>query len=163
MQEIFTPCLIQRIMKACWNQDPMKRPSMAQVVQWSKLPELKSLRIQYHLKPTRLLSVGQCLVLRDHLHQYAPNKPSNIQYTIPNSNNSASLFSSISAQTSQAERKLNTANHHSQVWVAQENENKTSKLTIFTFRSSDLGFYVSIITIYVCQCTTVIVDVFAGT
>ena len=131
-------------MKACWNQDPMKRPSMAQVVKWSQLPEFLLLRIQYHLKPIRLLGVGQCVVLREYLHQYATNRPSNIQFTIPNSEHSASLFPSISAHTPQAKRKQSTTDHHSQVWIAQENEDTTSKLTIFTFRSSDLGYRVRI-------------------
>ena len=129
VQERFTPCLIQCIMKACWNQNPRERPTMSQVV-------------EYHLGPTRLLSVGQCQVLRDHVHQYATNKPSNIQYTIPNCECTTSLFSCISAQTPQAERKQNTTSDHSQVWIAQENRDATSKLTIVTFRSSDLGFYV---------------------
>lgn len=144
VQENFTPRLIQKIMKACWNQDPMERPSMAQVVKWSQLPELQSLRIQYHLKPARLLSVGQCVVLRDHVHQHATKRPSNIQSTIPNDEHSISLFSSKSTLTPKPKRKLNTTNHHNQVWIAQENEDTTSKLTIFTFRSSDLGFYVRI-------------------
>ena len=144
VQENFTPRLIQKIMKACWNQDPMERPSMAQVVEWSQLPELQYLRIQYHLKPTRLLGVGQCAVLRDHSHQYATSRPSNIQFTLPNSEHSTSLFSSTAARTPQTKRKQSTINRHSQVWIAQENEDTTSKLTIFTFRSSDLGFYVRI-------------------
>ena len=129
-------------MEACWNQDPKERPSMAQIVEWSLLPELKHLRIQYHLNPTELLSVGHCVVLRDHLHQCATSKPLHIQYTIPNCEHYTSLFSSISAQTPSAKRKENTASYHSQVWIAQKNEDVTSKLTIFTFRSSDLGYYV---------------------
>lgn len=129
-------------MKACWNQDPKERPSMAQVVKWSQLPELQSLRIQCHLKPTRLLSIGQCLVFRDHLHEYTTKKQSNIQYTIPNCEQFTSLFSSISAQTPPAKRKQKTADYHSQVWIAQEKDDVTTNLTIFTFRSSDLGFYV---------------------
>ena len=50
----------------------------------------------------------------------------------------------MSAQTSPTKRKHKTADHHSQVWIAQEEDDATSKLTIFTFRSSDLGFYVII-------------------
>jgi len=131
-------------MKTCWDQDPKERPSMAQIVKWSQLTELQSLRIQYHLPQTRLLSTGQCLVFRDHLHEYTARKQSNIQYTIPNCEHLTSLFSSMSAQTSPTKRKHKTADHHSQVWIAQEEDDTTSKLTIFTFRSSDLGFYVRI-------------------
>ena len=129
-------------MRACWNQDPRERPSMMQVVKWSQLQELLSLRILHHLNPTKLLSIGQCVVLRDHLHQYTTNRPSNIQYTIPNCEKLPSLFSSISAQTLPAKRKKKITDHHSQVWIAQEADTTRSKLTIFTFRSGDLGFYV---------------------
>ena len=159
VQENFTPRFIQKVMKACWNQDPMERPSMAQVVKWSQLPELQSLRIQYHLKPARLLSVGQCVVLRDHVHQYATNKPSNIQFTISNAEHFTSLFSSKSALTPKPKRKQSTTNHHSQVWIAQENKDTTSKLTIFTFRSSDLGFYVrTIVLILMISCIIHYID-----
>ena len=116
---------------------------MAQVVQWSQLPELISLRLQYHLEPINLLSTGQCLVLRDHVHEYTMNKPSNIKFTLPYSENAASdhLFSDKFTYSPKAERRQSTANHHSQVWIAQE-KGTTSKVTILTFRSSDLGYYV---------------------
>ena len=112
---------------------------MTQVVKWSLLPELQSLRLQYHLNPVTLLSVSQCTVLRDHVHQNVASKPSKIQYTIPNCEPYPPLFSSISAQTPPVERENNTMDHYSQVWIAQGNE-----MTILTFRSSDLGFYVSV-------------------
>ena len=115
---------------------------MTQVVKWSLLPELQSLRLQYHLNPTTLLSVSQCTVWRDHVHLDVASKPSNVQYTIPNCEPYPPLFSSISAQTPPVERQENTMDHHSQVWIAQGNENE---MTILTFRSSDLGFYVSVI------------------
>ena len=133
-------------MKACWNQDPMERPSMAKVVKWSQLLELQCLRLQYHLNPTVLMSVGQCVVLRDHVHQDATSRPLNIQFTIPHSEDPASLFSSASAaQTPRTKRKQSTTDHHSQLWLAQEEGDEPSKLTILTFRSSDLGLYVSCI------------------
>ena len=127
-------------MKVCWNQDPKERPSMMQVVEWSLLPELQSLRLQYHLNPTTLLSISHCTVWKDHVHQDVASKPSKIQYTIPNCELHPPLFCSTSAQTVSVERQDNTMDHYSQVWIAQGNENE---MTILTFRSSDLGFYVS--------------------
>lgn len=135
-------------MKACWNQDPNKRPNMAQVVKWSKLPELQSLRIIHQLKPTKLLTICQCRVVRDHVHHSTTDKPQNIQHTIPNCENFKSLFSSLSPQTPPSKRKQNVANNHTQIWIAQDKDEATTKLTIVTFRSSDLGYYVRSLNFY---------------
>ena len=143
LQENLTPCLFQHIMKVCWNQNPSDRPNMAQVVEWSQFPELKFLRTIHQLEPRKLLGVCQCQVVRDHVHQYATVKPENIQSTIPNCDRLKSLFSSLSSQTPRSKRKHSTSNNHTQIWIAQEKDKVTTKLTIVTFRSSDLGYYVS--------------------
>ena len=143
LQENFTPCLFQRIMKACWSQNPSDRPNMAQVVKWSQFPELKSLRTIHQLEPRKLLEICQCQVVRDHVHQLATVKPQNIQSIISNCNHFKSLFSSLSSHTPQSKRKQSTSNNHTQIWIAQDKDEVTTKLTIVTFRSSDLGCYVS--------------------
>ena len=131
-------------MKACWNQDPNSRPNMAQIVEWSQYLELKSLRTIHQLDPRKLLGICQCQVARDHVHQHATVKLQNVQNILPNCGHFKSLFSSLSSQTPQSKRKQSTSNNHTQIWIAQDRE-VTSKLTIVTFRSSNLGYYVSIL------------------
>ena len=130
-------------MKACWNQNPNDRPNMAQVVKWSQCMELKSLRIIHQLKRRKLLGICKCQVVRDHVHQHATVKPQNVHSILPNCDHFKSMFSSLSSQTPQSKRKQSTSNNHTQIWIAQDNDEVTSKLTIVTFRSSDLGCYVS--------------------
>lgn len=130
-------------MKACWKQNPSDRPNMAQVVEWSRCAELKSLRTIHQLEPRKLLEVCQCQVVRDHVHQHSTVKSQNTQSIIPNCDRFKSLFSSLSSHIPQSKRKQSTSNNHTQIWIAQEKDEVTTKLTIVTFRSSDLGCYVS--------------------
>ena len=131
-------------MKACWNQDPNNRPNMAQIVGWSQYLELKSLRTIHQLDPRKLLlGICQCQIVRDHVHQHVTVKPQNVQSILPNCGHFKSLFSSLSSQTPQSKRKQSTSNNHTQIWIAQDEDKVTSKLTIVTFRSSNLGCYVS--------------------
>ena len=135
----FTPCLFQRIMKACWNHNPDDRPNMAQIVEWSQLPELQCLRTIHHLEPRKLLGICQCQVVRDHMHQpKSQNLPQN-----PNCEDFKSLFSSLSLQTPQSRRRQIISNKHTQIWIAQDvTDEAVTKMTIVTFRSSNLGYYV---------------------
>ena len=128
-------------MKACWNHNPSDRPNMAQVVEWCQFPELQSLRTIHQLEPRKLLGICQCQVIRDHVHQHATVKPQNSQ-SIQKCAHFKSLFSSLSSQTPQNRRKQNTSNNHTQIWIAQDEVKATTKMTIVTFRSSDLGYYV---------------------
>ena len=130
-------------MKACWNQNPNNRPNMAQIVKWSQCMELKSLRIIHQLQPRKLLGICKCQVVQDHVHQHAIVKPQNILNTFPNCGHFKSLFYSLSSQTPQSKRKQSASNSHTQIWIAQDKDEVTSKLTIVTFRSSDLGCYVN--------------------
>ena len=155
-QENFTLCLVHKIMKCCWHQDPRERPTMAQVLEWSKLPELCCLRTIHSLPSSELLCTCQCQVTRNHKHEYLNSRPSNVQCTIEKCEQYPPLFSSITSQSPPINRRRNKVNHHTQVWIAQYSDEVTSKLTIFTFRSSDLGYRVSssefcnIITIIAC-------------
>ena len=115
---------------------------MRQVLEWSSLQELASLRTVYHLEWKRLSCVCQCLVTRDHTHHFIATNPPNVKYTIPNCQY-APLFSSLPTQIIPNIKERCIVNHHTQVWVAQVNDDGvTSKLTIVTFRSSDLGYWV---------------------
>lgn len=129
-------------MKACWNHNPSDRPNMAQVVKWSQFPELQSLRTIYQLESRKLLGICQCQVVRDHVHQHATIKQQNLQSIMPNYSLFNSLFCSLSSQSPQRKRKQNTSNNHTQIWIAQDKDDTTTKITIVTFRSSDLGCYV---------------------
>lgn len=135
-------------MKCCWQQDPRDRPCMGQVVEWSKLQELASLRTVYQLEWKRLSCVCQCLVTRDHAHHFTATHPANVKYTIPNCERYPPLFSSLHTQIFSNVKERCKVNQHTQVWLAQVNDDAaTSKLTIVTFRSSDLGYWVSNYTI----------------
>ena len=131
-------------MEVCWNQNPNDRPSMAQVVRWSQLPELQSLRMIHYLEPAKLLSICQCQVVRDHVHQDRVDK-SYLKHVIPNCKQFVSPFSSLSSQTPPSKRKSNISNKHTQIWIAQDMNETATKMTIVTFRSSDLGYYVRIL------------------
>ena len=130
-------------MKVCWSHNPDNRPSMAQVVKWSQFPELQSLRTIHELELKRLSGICQCQVVRDHVHQHATVKPQNLQHVIPNCEKIQSLFSSLSSLTPQIKRRKPKSDKHTQIWIAQDKDEITTKLTIVTLRSSDLGYYVS--------------------
>lgn len=150
----FTPCLFQRIMKVCWNQNPDDRPSMAQIVEWSQFPELQSLRTIHQLEPRKLLGICQCQVVQDDVHQPSTIEPKNLQH-IPSYERFNPLFSSLSSQTPQSKRKHAAS---TQIWIAQDVKDEAiAKVTIVTFRSSDLGYYVRCC---VACCTNVLFPIF---
>ena len=139
-------------MQQCWQKDPKERPTMAQIVKWSKQKELKSLRIMQSLESNGLLCVCQCNV--NHTNQNPIEMPLNFQSTIPNCESVVPLFSSLSSHSLKTKstqlpdhRAKATNTQHIQIWVAQSDKD-TSKLTIITFRSSDLGYWVSSCTMF---------------
>lgn len=128
-------------MQLCWKQDPKERPTMAQIVKWSKQKELKSLRTILSLESKKLLCVCQCYV--NHVKQNTVEEPLIFQSTIPGCESFTPLLSSLSSHSLQTESRTKAINaQHIQIWVAQS-DNGASKLTIITFRSSDLGSWVS--------------------
>ena len=131
-------------MQCCWRQDPKERPTMAQVVKWSKLDELKSLRTILSLQSKELLCVCQCHV--NLVIQNAAEKPLNIHSTLPNCDSYTPLLFSMHAQSplakSACHKAEDSSHQHIQIWVAQGDGSGT-KLTIVTFRSYDLGYWVS--------------------
>lgn len=134
-------------MRCCWRQDPKERPTMAQIVKWSKQTELKSLRTFLSLESKEILCVCQCHV--NHVNRNVAKKPLNFQSTLPNCESFTPLLSSLCAQSPQAKathlldhnaEELNP--QHVQIWVAHGNKD-AAKLNIITFRSHDLGYWVS--------------------
>ena len=123
-------------MECCWQQDPKSRPSMAEILEWSKLPELCSLRTIHQLEPNLISCIFQCQVMRDH-------KLPSIQQTFLNCQSFPSFFTLIKPASPPTNRSKDKVNHHTQVWLTQDKDDTTSKLTIFTFRSSELGYRVS--------------------
>lgn len=143
IQEHFTPCLFQHIMRACWNHNPDDRPNMAQVLKWGQLPELQSLRTIHQLEHKKLLSICLCSAAQNCAHQHAANIPENQQHIIPNCDNFDPLFSSISIQTPLGDRQENTATSYMQMWIAQNNAESATKLTLVTSKSDRFGYQVS--------------------
>ena len=133
-------------MRACWNHNPDDHPNMAQVLEWSQLPELLSLRTIHQLEHKRLLASCLCSgsVAENHAHKCVTNKPENQQHVIPNCDHFDPLFSSISTQTPLGERQENAATDHDyiQTWIAQVDAEITTKLTIVTFKSDHFGYHV---------------------
>lgn len=131
-------------MRCCWRQDPKERPTMAQVVKWSKQAELKSLRTILPLESKDVLCVCQCHV--NHVVQNITEKPLHVQSTLPNCESYTPLLFSMHAQSPSAnstcQESEGSTHQHVQIWVAQDNSDAT-KLTIITFRSCDLGYWVS--------------------
>jgi len=134
-------------MQCCWKQNPKERPTMAQIVKWSKQAELKSLRTILPIESKHLHCVCQCHI--NHINQNAANKLLKFQSTIANCVSFTPLFSSLSKDSPQTKSR-HFLNHHAktinaqhiQIWIAHS-ENGASKLTIITFRSCDLGYWVS--------------------
>ena len=132
-------------MRCCWRHDPKERPTMAQVVKWSKQVELKSLRTILSLESKDVLCVCQCNV--NHVIQNVTEKPLHVQSTLPNCESYTPLLLSMHGQSptviSTRQQSEGHSNHQRvQIWVAQGNSGAT-KLTIITFRSCDLGYWVS--------------------
>ena len=124
-------------MRACWNHNPEDRPGMAQVVEWSQLPELQSLRTIHQLVHKKILAICQCSVAQS---QHATNKPQKKQNIIPNCDHFVPLFSS--SEPLSREKQENTTNDYIQMWIAQDNVENSTKLTIVTCKSDHFGFNV---------------------
>ena len=139
-------------MRRCWKQDPNERPTMAQVMKWSKQAELQSLRTFYSLEAKELLCVCQCNV--NHVNQNVVEKPENFQSIIPECESFTPLLSTMCAQspldigTRLLDDNKTFGPQHIQIWVAHGKR----KLTIITFRSCDLGYWVSSLLNYACNC-----------
>ena len=142
---------MQKMMIQCWDHDSHKRPTMAQIKEWSALPEFPILRTVFRLKPGQLSTVCQCLVNRYHLHlissadQVSTNNlallPTTNENLLPSSEET--LFSPFRAGSLTSLLNKKKADQHNQVWITQETDAKnTSQLAIITYRSGELGYRV---------------------
>ena len=130
-------------MQCCWKQDPNERPSMTQVIKWGKLTELKSLRAILPLEAKELICVSHCNVNHTSVDPKEVEKPSNFEQIIPECESFTPLLHFMMSQSpldmSAGHMHNHTETEHVQIWVAHSN----TKLTIISFRSCDLGYWVS--------------------
>ena len=136
---------MQRLMRQCWDHDPHQRPTMAEIKEWTKLPEFSSLRTVCQLPNGNFSAASHCVVTCNHIHgeDSVLNKIPSPTTILPGEEKD--LFSSpitiSSTKTSTILRKK--GNKYSQVWIAQESESMdTSQLSIFVYKSDDLGYRV---------------------
>ena len=150
-QGTWTPYLMQRTMRQCWDHDPHKRPTMARIKEWTKLPEFPSLRTVCRLPSGHLYAVSHCVVDRNHIHgadlviKTAPSPTEILSDGQEDLFCSALTISSIRTSTLLHKK----ANKTSQVWITQESESKdTSQLSIIVYKCNDLGYRVSPLSMY---------------
>ena len=139
-------------MQCCWKQDPNERPSMTQVIKWAKLTELKSLRAILSLEAKELICISHCNVNHMNVNPKDVEKPLNFEKTFPECESFTPLLHFMMAQSPSDTSTRCLHNHtetkHIQIWVAHSD----TKLTIISFRSCDLGYWVSLLLIYCCVC-----------
>ena len=139
---------MQKTMTQCWDHDPHRRPTMAEIKEWTKLPEFPSLRTVCRLPNGQLSAVCQCVVDRSHIHGVVGLSVTKLTLSSPTttlSDEKEELFcSSITTSTKIATLLHKKASKYSQVWVTQESESKdVSHLSIMMYESGDLGYRVS--------------------
>ena len=147
IQGTWTPYLMQRTMTRCWDHEPHRRPTMAEIIEWTELPEFPSLRTVYRLNSGRLSAVCQCMVDRNHIHlANLATKPFSQSLTAILYDEQEDLFCSTitTSSTKTATLLHKKANKYSQVWIAQESESKdSSNLSIIMYKSGEVGYMVS--------------------
>ena len=149
---------MQKVMIQCWDHNSHKRPTMAQINEWTMLPEFPVLRTVFRLKPGRLSAVSQCLVDRYHIHLSSgdPDTASNSALLPTTDENllpstEEKLFSPlrVGSFTSSSLLHKKKADQHNQVWITQETDvEDTSQLSIITYRSGELGYRVCLYSQY---------------
>lgn len=135
---------MQRTMIQCWDHDPNRRPTMAEIKEWTKLPEFPSLRTVCRLPDGQLSAVCQCVVDRNHIH--AVELPNKLSSTTILSDEQEDLFCSsiTTSSTKTAILSHKKPSKYRQVWITQELGPKdASQLSIVMYKSGDLGYRVS--------------------
>lgn len=146
---------MQQVMKLCWEQKPTNRPQISQILRWCDLPEFQSLRAVCPLDNGKFYAICQCKVYRTHTHTLFSNPPTNIEFTLQHCKEFDWLFTipeiaSPRLDSSILSHKLDfkKSKHHTQVWITQEVSSNETRLLIFTYRSTQVGYRVSI---FVCS------------
>lgn len=137
-------------MQRCWKQDPKERPTIAKIIEWSQLTELKSLRTIFSLESKKLMHICHC-----HVNQKSPDNSDKplFQSIIANCESFTPLFSSLSIHGQKASSHFSDHHaktsdiRHTQIWAAHHSNNGALKWTIITYRSCELGYWVSVYTL----------------
>ena len=142
---------MQQVMKLCWEQKPTNRPQISQILKWCDLPEFQSLRAVCPMDDGKFYAVCQCKVYRTHTHTLSSNPPSNVKFTLEHCKEFDRLFTipeiaSPRPDSHIVSHKLDyrKSKYHTQVWITQEVSNSETRLQIFTYRSTQVGYRVSI-------------------
>ena len=148
---MWSPYLMQQVMNLCWEQEPMSRPLILQILKWCDLAEFQSLRAVSALDKGKFNAACQCTVNGGHTHTFFSNPPSNVKFTLQHCIKFDNLFAipdiasprPLSRTRSQS-TDFNKSKCHTQVWTTQEVDENKTRLQILTYRSTQVGYRVSI-------------------
>lgn len=139
---------MQQVMNLCWKQNPISRPEILQILKWCDLPEFQSLRAVSPLETGKIYAVCQCTVNRTHSHTLLSNPPSNAKFTLQSYKEFDQLFTipEITLHTPPISLKFDfkKSKYHTQVWIVQEVDKNGMQLQILTYRSTQVGYRVSV-------------------
>ena len=142
---------MQQVMNLCWEQEPTSRPQILQILKWCDLAEFQSLRAVSSLDKGKFNAACQCTVNGGHTHTFFSNPPNNVKFTLQSCIKFDNLFTIPEIASPKPDSCTRSQNinfkrckRHTQVWTTQKvNENKI-QLQIFTYRSTQVGYRVSI-------------------
>ena len=145
---------MQQVMNLCWEQEPNSRPQISQILKWCDLAEFQSLRAVSTLDKGNFYAVCQCTVNRTRSRTtviLSSNPPSNVKFTVQHCIKFDKLFTipEIASPRPDSHTRLhkfefNKSKRHTQVWTAQEVDENNTRLQILTYRSTQIGYRVSI-------------------
>ena len=143
---------MQQVMNLCWEQEPTSRPQISQILKWCDLPEFQSLRAVQPLDKGKFSAVCQCTVDRTRSHTLSSNPPSSIKFTLEHCKEYDQLFAipqiaSIRSNSHVMSHKVDfkKSKQHTQVWMTEQVGKNKTQLQILTYRSSQVGYRVSIL------------------
>ena len=142
---------MQKVMKLCWEQKPSNRPQISHILKWCDLPTFQSLRAVCPMHNGKFYAVCQCKVNRTHTHTLLSSPPNNIKFTLQHCKEFDQLFTIPNIASPRPDSRIvspkfdcKKSKQHTQVWITQEVSNTETRLQIFTYRSTQVGYRVSI-------------------
>lgn len=142
---MWSPYLMQQVMNLCWEQKPINRPQISQILKWCDLPEFQLLRAVCPLDSGKFYAISHCIVDRTHSPTMFSNSPNNVKFTLPPCNVFNQLFAipNIASPVTSPKFDFKKSKHHTQVWITQEVDKNETRLQILTYRSTQVGYRVS--------------------
>ena len=141
---------MQKVMSYCWDQRPVNRPQISQILKWCDLPEFQSLRVVCPLENGKFYAACQCEVNRTHTHALSSDLSSNAKFTLQHCKEFDRLFTSPDIVSPMPDScnvsyksDFKKSRHHTQVWISQRVSSNETRLQILTYRSSQVGYRVS--------------------